>query len=202
MKAGDVLVELDKKDLEVALAKAQADLADAEATLDSARSDVPAASVSSASTLSDARSAARECSRCGELRRAAAGRGAVPPGGGAGERARGAGQSQQGRAGCRALRGLVAKDEISRETYDQAVSAEQAASATRRIAASRGDGGRSRTSPWPSERGAGARPAAARPMRRWRPPAAGPEQVKGTEARAQAAWLVWSRSGPRSIRPS
>ena len=43
VKAGDVLVQLDKSDLEVALAKAQADLADAEATLESARSDVPAA---------------------------------------------------------------------------------------------------------------------------------------------------------------
>src|ERR1700679_512345 len=56
VNAGDVLVELDKKDLEVALAKAQADLADAEATLEGARSDVPAASVSSASTLNGARS--------------------------------------------------------------------------------------------------------------------------------------------------
>src|SRR5579863_5050640 len=36
VKAGDVLVQLDTKDLEVAVAKAKADLANAQATLDSA----------------------------------------------------------------------------------------------------------------------------------------------------------------------
>ena len=56
VKAGDVLVQLDTQDLEVALAKAKADLADAEANLTGARSDVPAASVSSASTINNARS--------------------------------------------------------------------------------------------------------------------------------------------------
>ena len=41
VKAGDVLVSIDPRDYEVALAKAEADLADAEAALESSRIDIP-----------------------------------------------------------------------------------------------------------------------------------------------------------------
>ena len=41
VKAGDVLVRIDPRDYEVAVAKAEADLADAEAALESSRTDVP-----------------------------------------------------------------------------------------------------------------------------------------------------------------
>src|SRR5580765_18458 len=51
VKAEDVLVQLDPRDFEVALAKARAELADAEATLAGARSDIPVTSVSTASVL-------------------------------------------------------------------------------------------------------------------------------------------------------
>jgi len=60
VKADDVLVQLDPRDFEVALAKAKAELADAEATLASARSDIPVLSVSTASALSGARSSVQD----------------------------------------------------------------------------------------------------------------------------------------------
>ena len=60
VKAEDILVQLDPRDFEVALAKARAELADAEATLAGARSDVPVTSVSTASTLSGARSSRQD----------------------------------------------------------------------------------------------------------------------------------------------
>jgi len=60
VKADDVLVQLDPRDFEVAVAKARAELADAEATLASARSDIPVTSVSTASVLSGARSSRQD----------------------------------------------------------------------------------------------------------------------------------------------
>jgi membrane fusion protein (multidrug efflux system) len=60
VKADDVLVQLDPRDFEVAVAKAKAELADAEATLASARSDIPVLSVSTASALSGARSSVQD----------------------------------------------------------------------------------------------------------------------------------------------
>jgi membrane fusion protein, multidrug efflux system len=56
VNADDVLVQLDPRDFEVAVAKARAELADAEATLASARSDIPVLSVATSSALSGARS--------------------------------------------------------------------------------------------------------------------------------------------------
>jgi membrane fusion protein (multidrug efflux system) len=53
---GDVLVKLDPRDYEVALAKAQADLADAEAALESSRIDVPIITTNTASRLKTATS--------------------------------------------------------------------------------------------------------------------------------------------------
>ena len=66
VKAGDVLVSIDPRDYEVAVAKAEADLADAEATLESSRTDIPITSTNTASTLKTAQSLA-----CRRRRRAA-----------------------------------------------------------------------------------------------------------------------------------
>ncbi len=55
VKAGDVLVRLDRKDFEVALAKANADLADAVAALQTSRTDVPITTTNTVSTLLSAR---------------------------------------------------------------------------------------------------------------------------------------------------
>ncbi|HLY19303.1 MAG TPA: HlyD family secretion protein [Bryobacteraceae bacterium] len=56
VKAGDVLVKIDPRDYQVAVEKAQADLADAEATLASSRTDVPITTTNTGSTLTSARS--------------------------------------------------------------------------------------------------------------------------------------------------
>src|ERR1700681_998472 len=56
VKAGDVLLMLDPRDYEVALAKAQADLGDAEAALESSRMDVPILTTNTASQLKTATS--------------------------------------------------------------------------------------------------------------------------------------------------
>src|SRR5580700_12317465 len=56
VKAGDVLVRIDPNDYQVAVAKAEADLADAEAALQGSRTDVPVTSTSTSSTLQSARS--------------------------------------------------------------------------------------------------------------------------------------------------
>ncbi len=56
VNAGDVLVRLDPRDYEVALAKAQADLGDAEAALESSRIDIPIVSTNTASQLKTATS--------------------------------------------------------------------------------------------------------------------------------------------------
>ena len=56
VKEGDVLVRLDPRDFEVAIAKAQADLADAEAALESSRIDIPITATTTASQLKTAQS--------------------------------------------------------------------------------------------------------------------------------------------------
>jgi membrane fusion protein, multidrug efflux system len=56
VNAGDVLVRLDPRDYEVALAKAQADLGDAEAALDGSRIDIPITATNTASQLKTAAS--------------------------------------------------------------------------------------------------------------------------------------------------
>src|SRR5580692_10387991 len=56
VKAGDVLVRIDPQDYQVAVAKAEADLADAEAVLQGSRVDVPITSTNTASQLKTANS--------------------------------------------------------------------------------------------------------------------------------------------------
>ena len=56
VKAGDVLVRIDPRDYEVAVAKADADLRDAEAALESSRIDIPITTTNTASQLKTATS--------------------------------------------------------------------------------------------------------------------------------------------------
>src|ERR1700677_1258707 len=62
VKAGDVLVRIDPKDYEAALAKAQADLADAEAALETSRIDIPITNTNTASQLKTANSSRADAS--------------------------------------------------------------------------------------------------------------------------------------------
>ena len=56
VKAGDVVVRIDPRDYEVAVAKAEADLRDAEAALESSRIDIPITTTNTASQLKTAHS--------------------------------------------------------------------------------------------------------------------------------------------------
>jgi membrane fusion protein, multidrug efflux system len=130
VNAGDVLVRLDPKDFEIALQKAKADLADAMAALQTSRTDVPITSTNTASTLLGARSSkldAQAAVSWSEQQLGAA-------------RARlttaqanvRVGEANYAKASQDVARYkmLVDKDEISKQIYEQAVSAQDAARAT------------------------------------------------------------------------
>jgi membrane fusion protein (multidrug efflux system) len=130
VKAGDILVVLDPRDYEVAVAKARADLADAVATYQSSTSDIPITSVNTKSTLTTANSSRQDASA----------------GVAGAERQMGAAHARltTAQANVRVAEAnftkatqdverykmLVSKDEISKQQYDQAVAAMEAARAT------------------------------------------------------------------------
>jgi membrane fusion protein (multidrug efflux system) len=130
VKAGDVLVRLDPKDYEVAVAKAKADLDDALAALGSSRTDVPITSVTTTSTLAGAKS--------GRADAGAALSGAQQQLGGAKARLATAQANvrvaeanyAKAAADLQRYKLLVDKDEISKQQYDQAVAAADSARAT------------------------------------------------------------------------
>jgi membrane fusion protein (multidrug efflux system) len=130
VKAGDVLVVLDPKDYEVAVAKARADLAEAVATYSSNRSDVPITSINTKSTLTTANSARLDASAgvAGAQRSLAAARDRQAT---AQANVRVA-QANYTKAeqDVERYKQLVSKDEISKQQYDQAVAAMEAARAT------------------------------------------------------------------------
>ena len=130
VKAGDVLVVLDPKDYEVAVAKARADLADAVATYQSSRTDVPITSVNTRSTLTNANSARLDASAgvSGAERQLGAARARLAT---AQANVRVA-QANFTKASqdVERYKQLVSKDEISKQQYDQAVAAMDAAKAT------------------------------------------------------------------------
>jgi membrane fusion protein (multidrug efflux system) len=130
VKAGDVLVVLDPKDYEVAVAKARADLADAVATYQSSRTDVPITSVNTRSTLTNANSARLDASAgvSGTERQLGAARARLAT---AQANVRVA-QANFTKAvqDVERYKLLVSKDEISKQQYDQAVAATDAARAT------------------------------------------------------------------------
>jgi membrane fusion protein, multidrug efflux system len=129
VNAGDVLVRLDPRDYEVALAKAQADLGDAEAALEGSRIDVPIITTNTGSQLKAATSSRVDATAfvLGAQRQLIA------------ERARlDAAQAQVREAEANDKKAsddvmryqlLVDKKEIPRQQYDTAVSAAAAAQA-------------------------------------------------------------------------
>jgi membrane fusion protein (multidrug efflux system) len=116
VKLGDVLVQLDPKDYQIALQRAEADLQDANATAQGAKTSVPITTISTGGSLDTARAnlgAARKqvdaaAARVNEAK---------------------ANYDKISKDLDRAKM-LVQKDEISRQQYDSAVAAEQAAKAT------------------------------------------------------------------------
>jgi membrane fusion protein, multidrug efflux system len=130
VKAGDILVVLDRKDHEVAVAKARADLADAVATYESSRTGVPITSVNTKSALAAANSTRLDASAgvSGSEKSVEAARARLAT---AQANARVA-QANFTRAAqdVERYKQLVLKDEISKQQYDQAVAAMDAARAT------------------------------------------------------------------------
>jgi membrane fusion protein (multidrug efflux system) len=130
VKAGDPLVRIDPRDYQVAVAKAEADLADAEAAFDSSRTDVPIVTTTTSSTLDTAHSS-----------RADADAGLIVA-----QRQLAAAQARQDTAQAQVVeaqavfkkdtddveryRQLVAKDEIPRQQFDTAVQVAAADKAT------------------------------------------------------------------------
>jgi len=129
VKAGDVLVRIDPKDYEVAVAKAAADLADAEAALESSRIDVPITHTNTSSQLKTANSNRADVVAAlgGAERQLAAAQARL-------ESTRAQVREAEAnliKAGddARRYQLLVDKDEIPRQQYDTAVSAKAAAQA-------------------------------------------------------------------------
>jgi membrane fusion protein (multidrug efflux system) len=129
VNAGDVLVRLDPRDYEVALAKAQADLGDAEAALEGSRIDVPITTTNTASQLKAATSSRVDATAfvLGSQRQLIAARARLD-----------AAQAQVREAEANDKKTsddvtryqlLVDKKEIPRQQYDTAVSAAAAAQA-------------------------------------------------------------------------
>jgi len=116
VKAGDVLVELDPKDYEIAVQRARADLADAEANAAAANVSVPLTSTTSSSQLTAANAGVTAAEREVDAAKARV-------------------QEAQANynklaADLKRVETLVQKDEVSRQQYDAAVAAAAAARAT------------------------------------------------------------------------
>ena len=130
VKAGQVLVRIDPKDFEVALAKAEADLADAEAALEGSRIDIPITTTNTASTLKSATSGRGDATAFlrGSERQLNAARARLETS---------EAQVREAQANLakdnddvRRYKLLVDKDEIPRQQYDTAVDVAAAAQAT------------------------------------------------------------------------
>jgi membrane fusion protein (multidrug efflux system) len=125
--AGDVLVELDPRDYEIALARAEADLEAAKAGARAARTSVPIASTTTRSTLNVAEtqtSNAESAVHAAERELDAAKARVTTARAKAAEAAAIANRAAQD---LERLKPLLAKDEISKQQYDAAVAADQAA---------------------------------------------------------------------------
>jgi len=130
VKAGDVLVRIDPKDYEVAVAKAEADLADVEASAQGSRTDIPITTTNTSSQLTTAQSgrADAEANLTGAQRQLEASQARLVT---AKAQVREA-EANYKKAGDDVVRykQLVAKDEISQQQYDTSVSTADAAKAT------------------------------------------------------------------------
>jgi membrane fusion protein (multidrug efflux system) len=130
VSAGDVLVEIDKRDYEVALNRAEADLADAQANYEAARTGIPVASTEAGSRMSGSQASLLRAQGGVETsqRELEAAKARLSLAKARAEEAR-ANYSKAVKDRDR-LKPLVAKDEIPQQQYDAAVSAADATKAT------------------------------------------------------------------------
>jgi len=169
---GTVLVEIDPKDYEVAVAQAEANLASAEATAQSLNITVPVTSVSTASQLVSSTSDV-EAARAGVS---------------AAEKQLTAAQAQvqqaeandvKAQADLQRYKILVDKDEVAAQVYDQAVAAARAGTATVAAAHATEDAVRQSVQQ--------ARSRLAQALANQKSAETGPQQVSSIRARARAA---------------
>ena len=129
VKAGDVLVRIDLRDYEVALARARAELADAEAVAHAASVTIPITATTTESNVASARSVVGQAEAgVAEAEQGVAGAGARVSTAQARVREQEAGAVRAARDVER-LKGLLAKDEIAQQQFDAAVAAAEASRA-------------------------------------------------------------------------
>ncbi len=186
VEAGTVLVVIDPKDYEVALAKAQAELATAEADASAARVNVPITTTATASNVSTAR---------GGVEQAQAGVEGAQRGVEAATARLATAQARQREAEANAakmakdvdrFKGLLAKDEISQQQYDAAVAGADAARAAADSAKSQVAEAQAGISVAQSQL-MQARAGASQATAQLQTAQTGPEQVAAQRARASSA---------------
>jgi len=172
VQAGAVLVELDPKDYQVALDRAQAEYANALATAEAARVGVPISSVSTSSQVTTAQA---------EVENARASLAAA-------EKQYQAAQAKieeaeannvKAQSDLNRYKQLVGKEEISQQQYDQAVAAAKAGAASLLAAEAQAQAAAQRVSE--------ARGKLAQAEAQLRSAHTGPQQVSATRSRASAA---------------
>ena len=170
VKAGDVLVEIDPHDYQIAVSRAEADLAAAEAAASAARSTVPVTSATTSSQLDVARTGTTnaEAALHAAERETDASRAKLNVA--KAKLAEVKATATRAAQDLERLKPLVAKDEVSKQQFDAAVSADQSATRGGRVGAGghrRGAGQRRRRR---REAGAGGRHGEFGASRRRRPP--------------------------------
>jgi membrane fusion protein (multidrug efflux system) len=186
INAGDILVEIDPRDYQVALEKARAELADAEASAVAAQSNVPIMSAETTSNVATAHSGVEQAQGgvFGAERELDAARARLTT---AQARVREAeANAVKAARDVERLRGLLAKDEVSQQQFDSAVAAAEAQKAA-------ADSARSQI----AEAEAGIRVAESKVVQArageqqahagLQTAETGPQQVTATKARAAAA---------------
>jgi membrane fusion protein, multidrug efflux system len=186
VKAGDLLVELDPRDYELACARAEAELADARAAAEEAAAAVPVASATSTGNLSGARAGVQEAQAAIEAARASLN--AATARRAAAEARVKAAETADRKAAADLARfdPLIKKEEISRAQYDAAVAAADTAraslaSARAAVAEAENDIARSQSLVAQAQAALGGAEASARAA------AAAPSQIAGSRAHASAA---------------
>jgi membrane fusion protein (multidrug efflux system) len=159
VQAGEVLIELDPKDFQVAVDRARADLANAEASATAAHVDVPLTSTTSSGQLAAADAAVKAADRDIQAAQARVQESQA--------------NYNKAAADLKRMEQLVAKDEISHQQYDASVAAASSARATLDAANATVSSAESRAIQ------ARAQAAAAKTV---------PEQIRATQARAGAAF--------------
>jgi membrane fusion protein (multidrug efflux system) len=130
VKAGDILVKIDPRDYEVAVAQAEANLADAKAALESSRINVPIVTTTTQSALETARSSRDEAEAAVTNARKQLDAAQARQENAQAQVVQAEADYKKAADDAERYRRLVAQDEIAQQTYDQAAQTAAAARAT------------------------------------------------------------------------